>query len=87
MRCKAMATKSRKQISNKEKIVLQREKALKYKTDRLGPGSLLTQQSHTNSSRLIMVNHNLPHFVSIYIIVIFEKYLFDLIVLRIHKPR
>ena len=65
MRCKAMATKSRKQISNKEKIVLQREKALKYKTDRLGPGSLLTQQSHTNSSRLIMVNHNLPHFVSI----------------------
>ena len=60
-----MAKKGKKLISNKERIVLKRDEELKYTTDRLGPGSLMTQQSHTNASRLIMVNHNLPHVVSI----------------------
>ena len=55
----------KRNMSKKEQIVLKRAKELDYNTDRLGPGSLLTQQSHTNSSRLIMVNHNLPHAVSI----------------------
>ena len=61
-----MARKAKKKLmSNKEKIVLKREADLNFRTDRLGPGSLMTQQSHTNASRLIMVNHNLPHVVSI----------------------
>lgn len=51
--------------SNKEKSVLKRAKQLKYDTDRLGPGSLMIQQSHTNSSRLVMVNHQLGHRVDI----------------------
>ena len=61
-----MARKAKKKLmSNKEKIVLKRDADLNFRTDRLGPGSLMTQQSHTNASRLIMVNHNLPHVVSI----------------------
>ena len=52
-------------MSRKEQQIVERSNDLKYPTDRLGPGSLLTQQSHTNASRLIMVNHNLPHMVSI----------------------
>lgn len=55
----------KRQLSNKEKAVLKREKSLEYVTDRLGPGSLMIQQSHTNSSRVIMVNHQLGHAVSI----------------------
>lgn len=56
---------SKRQVSNKEKAVLRREKQLQYPTDRLGAGSLMIQQSHTNSSRVIMVNHQLGHAVSI----------------------
>lgn len=51
--------------SNKEKSVLKRAKEMKYSTDRLGAGSLMTQQSHTNSSRIIMYNHQLGHAVSV----------------------
>ena len=54
----------KRQLSNKEKAVLKREKSLEYVTDRLGPGSLMIQQSHTNSIRVIMVNHQLGHAVS-----------------------
>lgn len=57
--------KIKKSMSKKEQQVIERNNELEYPTDRLGPGSLMTQQSHTNSSRLIMVNHNLPHMVSI----------------------
>lgn len=52
-------------LSKEERIILERDAELKYPTDRLGPGSLLTQQSHTNSSRMIMVNHNFSQWVSI----------------------
>ena len=55
----------KRQLSNKEKAVLKRERSLEYATDRLGAGSLMIQQSHTNSSRVIMVNHQLGHAVSI----------------------
>ena len=55
----------KRKMSKKERIILERAKELKYPTDALGPGSLMTQQTHTNASRLIMVNHNLPHMVSI----------------------
>lgn len=51
--------------SMKEKAVLKRAAELKYPTDRLGPGSLMVQQSHINSSRLIMSNHQLTHMVNI----------------------
>lgn len=51
--------------SLKEKAVLKRAAELKYPTDRLGPGSLMVQQSHINSSRLIMVNHQLTHMTNI----------------------
>ena len=60
-----MHVKVKKGMSNKEKILLRRYEELQYPTDRLGPGSMLTQQSHTNSSRMIMVNHNFGHMVSI----------------------
>lgn len=56
---------SKHSMSNKEKAVLRREKALVYDTDRLGPGSLMIQQSHTNSSRVVMTNHQLRDFVSV----------------------
>lgn len=49
----------------KEKTILKRAAALKYDTDRLGPGSMMIQQSHVNSSRVIMVNHQITHMVSI----------------------
>ena len=55
----------KRHVSNAEKAVLRRERALKYDTDRLGPGSLMTQQSHTNASRLVMLQHQLTHAVSI----------------------
>lgn len=48
-----------------EKKVKEREQQETYKTDRLGPGSLMTLQSHINSSRLIMVNHQLGHAVNL----------------------
>lgn len=51
--------------SIKEKLVIRRNDALKYPTDRLGPGSLMVQQSHINSSRVIMVNHQITHAVNI----------------------
>lgn len=54
-----------KQRSMKEKQVLRRANELVYDTDRLGAGSLMVQQSHTNASRLIMANHQLTHAVSI----------------------
>ena len=57
--------KKTKNMSNKERIVLERASELEYDTDRLGAGSLMTQQSHINASRLIMVNHNIPHMVNI----------------------
>ena len=52
-------------ISQKEKEVLKRNKELLYPTDRLGAGSAMIQQTHTNSSRLIMVNHQLGHALNI----------------------
>lgn len=51
--------------SMKEKQVLQRANELVFDTDRLGAGSLMVQQSHVNSSRVIMSNHQLTHAVSI----------------------
>lgn len=50
---------SKKHMSQLEKAVRKRYSELEYPTDRLGPGSLMTQQSHINSSRLIMENHQL----------------------------
>ena len=44
-----------------EKQIRERERELEFDTDRLGAGSLMTQQSHTNASRLIMTNHQLSH--------------------------
>ena len=59
-------TKKRRHAMTKdEKVILQRDAELTYDTDRLGPASLLTQQSHVNASRMIMVNHNMPQRVSI----------------------
>ena len=52
-------------MSREEKAILKRASEMKYLTDRLGPGSLMIQQSHTNSSRVIMVNSQLTHMVSI----------------------
>lgn len=60
-----MARKSKKGMSSEEKILLKRDAELKYSSDRLGAGSLMTQQSHINASRMIMVNHNFPQHVSI----------------------
>lgn len=57
--------KQSRSTSIKEKHIIKRAKAMQYPTDRLGPGSLMIQQSHTNSSRVIMVNHQLSHAVSI----------------------
>ena len=51
--------------SREEKAILKRYSDLKYATDILGPGSLMTQQSHINASRMIMVNSQLTHMVSI----------------------
>ena len=54
-----------KHMSSKEKAIRKRYSELEYPTDRLGPGSLMTQQSHVNSSRLIMTNHQLSDFLNI----------------------
>ena len=43
----------------------EREKYEKYKTDRLGAGTLMSIQSHVNSSRLHMMNHQIGHAVNI----------------------
>lgn len=48
-----------------EKAVIKRARELEYPTDRLGPGSLLMQQSHVNSSRVVMANSQFTQFVSI----------------------
>ena len=45
-----------------EQAVLDREKELKYDTDRLSASSLMTLQSHTNSSREIMAAQHLSQF-------------------------
>lgn len=52
-------------MHREEKEVLKRAKALQYPTDRLGPTSLMTQVSHTNSSRVIMLASQFGHMVSI----------------------
>lgn len=55
----------KRHMSQMEKAVRKRYSELKYPTDRLGPGSLMTQQSHINSSRVIMVNHQLADALNI----------------------
>ena len=54
-----------KHISIKEKQILKRNSELKYPTDRLSAGSLMTQESHVNASRLIMCNHQLSDMLNI----------------------
>lgn len=49
----------------KEQEVMKRAAALKWDTDRLGPSALMTQQSHINSSRMIMVANQMTHSVGI----------------------
>ena len=48
-----------------EKDILKRDKQLKYPTDRFGPTSLMTQVSHVNGSRVIMMASQMGHMVSI----------------------
>jgi len=59
-------------MSNKKKIMPEIERQVRaqdanlyYPTDRLGPGSVMTQQSHTNASRLIMENHQMSDCINI----------------------
>ena len=52
-------------VSREEKELLKRVKECKYPTDRLGPGSLLTMQSHISSSREILANNHMAQMVSI----------------------
>lgn len=54
-----------KHLSSKEKSIRKRYSELVHPTDRLGAGSLMTQESHVNSSRMIMVNHQLADFLNI----------------------
>lgn len=54
-----------KKKSNIEKQVMKRYSEMEYDTDRLGPGGLMTQQSHINSSRMIMTSHQLSDLVNI----------------------
>ena len=54
-----------KSMHRAEKEILKRDKQLEYPTDRLGPTSLLTQVSHINSSRVIMLANQMGHMVSI----------------------
>lgn len=54
-----------KHMSQLEKTVRKRYSELEYPTDRLGPGGLMTQQSHINSSRMIMVSHQLVDMLNI----------------------
>ena len=60
-----MAKNRKRRMLKEEQILLKRESELEYISDRLGPGSLMTMQSHTNASRMIMANHNFPQRVSI----------------------
>ena len=55
----------KKNMSSQEKTILKRVNELKYPTDRLGPSSLMTQQTHINASRMIMVGNQLSQMVSI----------------------
>ncbi|MDE6040988.1 MAG: hypothetical protein K2F99_05370, partial [Muribaculaceae bacterium] len=48
-----------------EKEILSRAQKLEYATDRLGPTSLMSQISHINSSRIIMMASQMGHMVSI----------------------
>lgn len=52
-------------MHQEEKAVLKRARELEYPTDRLGPTGLMTQASHINSSRMIMLASQLGHMVSI----------------------
>lgn len=54
-----------KHISVKEKQVMKRYEELRYPTDRLSAASLMTQESHVNSSRQVMVAHQIPDMVNI----------------------
>ena len=54
-----------KHMSVKERQVLKRYDELTYPTDRLSAGSLMTQESHVNSSRLVMVCHQVPDMINI----------------------
>ena len=51
--------------NSRVKTILKRADELNYDTDRLSAASLMTQQSHINSSRLIMVANQLTHMVNI----------------------
>ena len=51
--------------NSRVKAILKRADELQYDTDRLSAASLMTQQSHINSSRLIMVANQLTHMVNI----------------------
>ena len=51
--------------NSRVKAILKRADELQYDTDRLSAASLMTQQSHINSSRLIMVATQLTHMVNI----------------------
>ena len=55
----------KKNMSSQEKAILKRVNELKHPTDRLGPSSLMTQQTHINASRMIMVGNQLSQMVSI----------------------
>lgn len=54
-----------KHMSVKERQVLKRYDDLTYPTDRLSAGSLMTQESHVNASRLIMCCHQIPDMINI----------------------
>jgi hypothetical protein len=45
-----------RKMSQKEKAVMNRYSELEYDTDRYGAGSLMTQATHINASRLLMIN-------------------------------
>ena len=57
--------KADKDQTIKEKEILKRNEDLTYPTDRYGAGSLMTQADKVQSSRLIMVNHQISQAVSI----------------------
>lgn len=56
---------NKKNMSSQERAILKRVNELKHPTDRLGPSSLMTQQTHINASRMIMVGNQLSQMVSI----------------------
>ena len=54
-----------KHMSVKERQVLKRYEELTYPTDRLSAAALMTQESHVNSSRMVMTAHQLSDLVNI----------------------